>query len=89
MLTASGDGQVVAQPFTFRFPGIQDGDLLPADNVPLYLGDVHEFLDLAIWVNRDDAKGGDLAKLFEGAANDPGTQGALTVLGGLVLAAPR
>jgi len=89
VMTASGDGQVVAQPFTFRFPGIQDGDLLPADNVQLYLGDVHDFLDLAIWVNRDDTKGVDLAKLFEGAASNPGTQGALTVIGGLVLAAPQ
>ena len=89
VMTASGDGQVLAQPFTFRFPGIQDGDLLPADNVQLYLGEVHDFLDLAIWVNRDDTKGVDLAKLFEGAANNPGTQGALTVIGGLVLAAPQ
>ena len=89
VMTASGDGQVVAQPFTFRFPGIQDGDLLPADNVQLYLGEVHDFLDLAIWVNRDDTKGVDLAKLFEGAANNPGTKGALTVIGGLVLAAPQ
>lgn len=89
VLTSADDGQVVAQPFTFRFPGILDGDLLPMDNLQLYLGDVNDFLDLAIWVNRDDTKGVDLATLFEGAANDPGTKGALTVLGGLVLAAPQ
>jgi len=89
VLTSADDGQVVAQPFTFRFPGILDGDLLPMDNLQLYLGDVNDFLDLAIWVNRDDTKGVDLATLFEGVANDPGTKGALTVLGGLVLAAPQ
>lgn len=50
---------------------------------------MNDFVDLAIWVNRDDTKGVDLAKLFEGAANDSTTRGALTVLGGLVLAAPQ
>jgi hypothetical protein len=89
VMTMQSDGNVVAQPFTFRFPGIQDGDLLPLDKLQLYLGDVHEFLDIAIWVNRDDTKGVDLAKLFEDAANDATTQGALTVIGGLVLAAPQ
>jgi len=89
VMTQQSDGQVVAQPFTFRFPGIQDGDLLPMDKLQLYLGDVNEFLDIAIWVNRDDTKGVDLAKLFEQAANDTTTQGALTVIGGLILAAPQ
>lgn len=89
VMTMQADGNVVAQPFTFRFPGIQDGDLLPMDKLQLYLGDVHEFLDIAIWVNRDDTKGVDLAKLFEQAADDTTTQGALTVIGGLVLAAPQ
>jgi hypothetical protein len=89
VLTGAADGKVIAQPFTFRFPGIQDGDLLPMDNLQIYHGDVNDFLDIAIWVNRDDAKGVDLAKLFEGAANDPTTYGALTVLGGLVIAAPQ
>ncbi|GAA1061433.1 caspase family protein [Agromyces bracchium] len=89
VITTQRDGQVIAQPFTFRFPGIQDGDLLPMDKLQLYLGDVHEFLDIAIWVNRDDTKGVDLAKLFEDAANDTTIQGALTAIGGLVLAAPQ
>ncbi|GGK63318.1 hypothetical protein GCM10011509_09660 [Ornithinimicrobium pekingense] len=89
VMTLQSDGQVVAQPFTFRFPGIQDGDLLPMDKLQLYLGDVNEFVDIAIWVNRDDTNGVDLAKLFEEAVNDNVTQGALTVIGGLVLAAPQ
>jgi hypothetical protein len=89
VLTTGGDGQVLATPFTYRFPGIADGDLLPMDNLPLYLGEVRDFLDLAVWVNRDDTKGVDLAKLFEMAAEDPQTQAALTVIGGLVLVAPQ
>ena len=73
ILTPSGDQQVIATPFTARFPGIADGDLLPADNLLIYHDDVNDFLDIAIWVNRDDAKGSDLAGLFEQAAHDPRT----------------
>ena len=90
VLTTGGNGQVLATPFTSRFPGIADGaDLLPMDNVQLYLGEVRDFLDLAVWVNRDDTKGADLAKLFELAVEDHKTQAALTVIGGLVLVAPQ
>ena len=89
VLTTGGDGKVLATPFTYRFPGIADGDLLPMDNLLLYLGEVRDFLDLAVWVNRDDTKGVDLAKLFELAAGEPKTQAALTVIGGLVLVAPQ
>ena len=81
---------MVATPFTFRFPDVADGDLLPADNLLLYHGDVRDFLDIAIWANRDDEKGVDLAVLFEDAVNDQAVQGALAVVGGLVVAAaPR
>jgi hypothetical protein len=87
LILTGGDEQVVATPFTFRFPDVADGDLLPADNLLLYHGDVKDFLDIAIWANRDDEKGVDLAVLFEQAVNDQTVQGALAIVGGLVLAA--
>jgi hypothetical protein len=87
LILTGGDEEVVATPFTFRFPDVADGDLLPADNLLLYHGDVRDFLDIAIWANRDDDKGVDLAVLFEDAVNDDTVQGALAVVGGLVVAA--
>ncbi|MCL3862932.1 caspase family protein [Actinotalea sp. K2] len=88
VVTATHDG-VVATPFTFPFPGIADGDLLPIDNLRVFLGPVRDFLDIAIWVNRNDRKGADLAQLFETALAKPATQASLSVVGGLVLAAPQ
>jgi hypothetical protein len=87
LILTGGDQEVVATPFTFRFPDVADGDLLPADNLLLYHGDVRDFLDIAIWANRDDEKGVDLTVLFEEAVNDETVQGALAVVGGLVVAA--
>jgi Caspase domain len=87
LILTGSDQQVIATPFTFRFPDVADGDLLPADNLLLYHGDVKDFLDIAIWANRDDEKGVDLAVLFEQAVNDSTVQGALAVVGGLVVAA--
>jgi hypothetical protein len=81
--------QAVATPFTQRFPAIADGDLLPADNLLLFLDDVEEFLDIALWVNRDDRKGADLAEMFAGAIEDTHVQTALATVGGLVIAAPQ
>jgi hypothetical protein len=88
VITATDHGAVAA-PFTFQFPGIADGDLLPMDNLPLYLGPVRDFLDIAIWVRRNDRKGADLLQLFETTVAAPETQAALSVVGGLVLAAPQ
>jgi hypothetical protein len=87
LILTGGEDQVVATPFTFRFPDVADGDLLPADNLLLYHGGVKDFLDIAIWANRDDEKGVDLAVLFEQAVNDEAVQGALAIIGGLVVAA--
>ena len=88
VITADAHGGAMAAPLTQRFPGIADGDLLPMDNLLLFAGPVREFLDIAIWVNRDDKHGQSLADLFASEMNQPGVQSALTVAGGLVLAAP-
>ena len=88
VITATED-RVKATPFTQRFPGIASGDLVPADNLLLYHGPVRDFLDIAVWVNRDDTKGADLLHLFEESAADPGVHGALSVVGGLVLTVPQ
>jgi len=88
VITGDPEGRAMATPVTQRFPGIASGDLLPMANLLLYVGPVHEFLDLAIWVNRDDDKGASLADLFANEVSRPAVKSALTVVGGLILAAP-
>ncbi len=89
LVMTGGDNGVTATPFTHRFSGIADGDLLPAHNLLLFNRVARDFLDIAIWVNRDDSKGADLVQLFERHAADPKTKTALSMVGGLVLAAPQ
>ena len=88
VVTRGADGGI-AYPTTFRFPNIGDQTALPLDNVRLYDGEVNDFLDIALWVNRDDQKGQDLAELFSGELGKPEVKNALTALGGLVIAAPQ
>jgi hypothetical protein len=82
-------GPGIAYPSTYRFPNIGDETMLPLDNVRLYDGEVHDFLDLALWVNRDDSKGKNLAELFAAELQKDKVKGALTALGGVALAAPQ
>lgn len=90
VVTRGPDGGAgIAYPTTFRFPNIGDETALPLDNIRLYDGEVRDFLDLALWVNRDDTKGKDLAELFSGELGKPEVKSALTALGGLVVAAPQ
>lgn len=88
VVTHGADGGI-AYPTTFRFPNIGDQTALPLDNVRLYNGEVNDFLDIALWVNRDDEKGQDLAELFSTELGKPEVKTALTALGGLVVAAPQ
>ena len=89
VITGDPEGRAIATPLTQRFPGIANGDLLPMKNLLLYVGPVHEFIDIAIWVNRDDDKGASLADMFAEEVTRPAVRSALTVVGGLVLAAPQ
>jgi hypothetical protein len=89
LITRTTDGSEPHRPSTYRFSGVLDGDRLPMDNLLLYEGPVSGFLDLAIWVSRDDAKGLDLADLFEREATGEDVKGAVALLAGLALAAPQ
>jgi hypothetical protein len=82
-------GPGIAHASTFRFPSIGDDTMLPLDDVRLYDGEVHDFLDLALWVSRDDSKGRDLADAFAEELQKPEVKNALLALGGLAIAAPQ
>jgi hypothetical protein len=62
---------------TLRFDRIKNGDRLPFDDVLVYEGPVNRFLDIAVWVARDDSPDVDLA---EGMAADAGSEEVSTAL---------
>ena len=73
---------------TARFDRIRDGDRLPFDDLLVYEGPAGRFLDLAVWVARDDSRDLDLADLLAAETADPAVAGALSTLAGLAVAAP-
>jgi hypothetical protein len=89
VVTAAPAGS--GEPFqagTARFDRIRDGDRLPFDDLLVYEGPAGRFLDIAVWVARDDSRDLDLADLLAAQAANPGVAGALTTLAGLAVAAP-
>lgn len=78
-----------AQAGTQRFPRIADGTVLPAENIRLWSGNVREYLDIALWVSRDDRKGLDLLELFQRHTGDAAVQAELAAVLGLAVAAPQ
>lgn len=73
---------------TARFSGVKDGDRLPLDNMLVFHGPVRGFVDLQVWVSRDDKQGLDLAELIKTQVNDKEFKNAGLVLAGLAVAAP-
>lgn len=84
-----GDGELPYRATTARFDRIRDGDTLPLSNLLVYEGPVHRFIDLAIWVARDDKKGLDLAELLASETGDNDVSTAAATLAGLAVAAPE
>jgi len=65
IVTRMQSGQTVPyHPVTFHFPNIKKGERLPFDDLLVYQGDVLDFVDMAIWVSRADAKSPSLDKLL-------------------------
>jgi hypothetical protein len=73
---------------TTRFDRIADGDSLPFENLLLFEGPVGRFLDIAIWVAKDDQRELDLSELLAQEASSDEVKGAVAVLVGLAIAAP-
>lgn len=74
---------------TARFDRVKDGDRLPFDDLLVYEGAVGRFVDLAVWVSRDDQRDLDLADLLAAETGSEEVKGAVAVLAGLGLAAPH
>lgn len=73
---------------TVRFDRVRDGDRLPFDDLLVYEGPAGRFLDLAVWVARDEARDLDLAELLAAETAHPEVAAAMTTLAGLAVAAP-
>lgn len=73
---------------TARFDRIRGGDRLPFDDLLVYEGPVGRFVDIAVWVSRDDRRDLDLSELLAKELGDAEVAGALTALAGLAVAAP-
>jgi hypothetical protein len=89
VVTAAPAGS--GEPFqagTARLDRIRDGGRLPFDDLLVYEGPAGRFLDLAVWVARDDSRGLDLADLLAAETANPEVASALTTLAGLAAAAP-
>ena len=67
---------------TARFDRVQDGDRLPFDDLLVYEGPVGRFLDIAVWVSRDDARDRDLSELLATELSGKEVAGAITALAG-------
>ena len=74
---------------TARFPAIRDGDRLPFDNLLVFLGSVATFLDIAVWVSRDQTGSPSLEDLFQKEFNSTEFEAAALTLAGLAGSAPQ
>jgi hypothetical protein len=86
---SSGSAGKAYEMKTANFPGIKDGDRLPFDNLLVYYGPVAHFLDMAVWVSRDQKDSLSLAELFKTELNSTEFKTAAAVLAGLAVAAPQ
>lgn len=90
VVTVPPDGS--GEPYTAataRFDRVKDGDRLPFDDLLVYEGPVGRFVDLAVWVAKDDRRELDLADLLVKEAGDVDLKGAVATLAGLAVAAPQ
>jgi hypothetical protein len=85
----SADPNSVYKAETAPFTGIKDGARLPFDNLLVYEGPVAGFLDMAVWVSRNQKDSLKLADLFKTELNSSEFKAAAATLAGLVVAAPQ
>lgn len=82
----SADGVYRAD--TAKFQRIKDGDRLPLDNLLVYHGPVSGFVDLAVWMSRDDDRSLSLADMLKEQLGTAEFKEAALVLAGMAVAAP-
>jgi hypothetical protein len=86
---SDGDSDGIYLMDTARFTGIKDEDRLPFDNLLIYHGPAVNFVDMAIWVSRNQKDSLSLAELFKTELNSAEFKTAAIALAGLAVAAPQ
>ncbi len=74
---------------TARFPKIKDGDRLPLENMLVYHGPVAHFVDMAVWVSRDQKDSLTLAEMIKSEMNSADFKVATTAVAALAVPAPQ
>ena len=74
---------------TARFPKISDGDRVPLDNLLVYHGPVSHFIDMAVWVSRDQKDSLTLAEMIKAEMNSTDFKVAAAAILALSVAAPQ
>ena len=74
---------------TARFPNIKDGDHLPLNNMLVYYGPVAHFVDMAVWVSRDQKDSLTLADMIKAELNSPDFKTVAAAIAALAIAAPQ
>lgn len=88
VITGSGRRQPRFHTSTERFDNVRDGQRLPLDNLLIYHGPVVDYLDIAVWVSRDDGRALALSDMLRDELNGV-VQSTLAPLGGLLGDAPQ
>ncbi len=88
VVTAAADGAQAVQAHTFFVDRVKDGDRLPMEDVLVFDGPVHRFLDLAVWVSKVDQQEVRLAELLAAELNRKDVAAAVTTLAALAVVAP-
>jgi hypothetical protein len=86
---SNGDPNSIHKMETASFTGIRDGDRLPFDNLLIYYGPAVNYVDMAIWVSRNQKDSLSLAELFKTELNSAEFKTAAIALAGLAVAAPQ
>jgi hypothetical protein len=74
---------------TQRFQGIRDDQSLPLEHLLIFHGPVASFVDIAVWVSRDQRNSPTLGDLFQKELNSEQFKIAATTLASLTVTAPQ
>ena len=74
---------------TTRFASIRDNERLPMDDLLVFYGAVKDFLDIGVWVSRDESGSPTLAELLDKELNSRDFKTAASVLAGLAALSPQ
>jgi hypothetical protein len=89
VVTGAMDGKVPYRVETARFPAIRDNQRLPMDDLLVFHGAVRDFLDIAVWISRDEPDSPPLVELLQRELNSNDFTTAADTLVGLGALGPQ